>query len=51
MDAIVQCGEFLGNSFTQLWNAVGTWGIFGIGIIAPAILKRVGYLVKRIFEF
>lgn len=51
MEVIVQTGEFMANAFLQLWYAIGTWGVIGVGIIAPFILKKIGSLIKRIFQF
>lgn len=51
MEQIIEVGEWLADAFTMLWSAIGTWGIFGIGIIAPVVLKRVVYLFKKIFNF
>lgn len=51
MEPIVQVGQFLADSFLQLWTALGTWGVIGVGIIAPAVLYKVGNLVKKIFQF
>lgn len=51
MEQITKVGEWLANAFVSLWTAFGTWGLFGIGIIAPAVLIRVGNLVKKIFKF
>lgn len=51
MDVIVQIGEFMANSFIALWNAIGTWGVIGVGIVAPFVLRKIGELIKRIFQF
>lgn len=51
MDVIVQTGEFMANSFVALWNAIGTWDVIGVGIVAPFILRKIGELIKRIFQF
>lgn len=51
MDDILLVGEFFANAFTMLWNAIGTWGVIGVGIIAPAVLYKIGNLVKKIFQF
>ena len=51
MEVIVQTGEFMANSFIALWNAIGTWGVIGVGIVAPFILRKIGELIKRIFQF
>lgn len=50
MNEIRQVGVFLGDAFLKLWNALGTWGIFGIGVICPVILKRIANLLKKIFN-
>ena len=51
MDVIVQTGEFMANAFVQLWNGIGTWGVIGVGIVAPFILRKIGNLIKKIFQF
>lgn len=51
MDVIVQAGEFMANAFVQMWNAIGTWGVIGVGIVAPVILRKIGSLIKKIFQF
>ena len=51
MEVIVQAGEFMANSFIVLWNAIGTWGVIGVGIVAPFVLRKIGELIKRIFQF
>lgn len=51
MNAIVLVAEFLGQMLLALWNAIGTWGIIGVGIIAPMVIKRVANLVKKVFEY
>lgn len=51
MNEIIMVGEWLANAFVALWTAVGTWGIMGIGIIGIAVIKRVGNLVKKVFNF
>lgn len=50
MDAIVQIGEFLANCFVSLWSAIGTWGVIGVCIIAPLILRRIVNLFIKIFQ-
>ena len=51
MDDIILVGEFFADCFVKLWSAIGTWGVIGVGIIAPAVLYKVGNLVKKIFQF
>lgn len=51
LDVILQAGEFMANSFIMLWSAIGTWGIFGLAIIAPVIIRKIGHLLKMIFQF
>lgn len=51
LEVIVQTGEFMANCFVQLWSAIGTWGVIGVGIVAPVIFKKVGALIKRVFQF
>ena len=51
MEVIVQAGEFMANAFVTLWNAIGTWGVIGVGIVAPVILKKIGNLISKIFQF
>ena len=51
MEVITQVGEFMANSFVMLWQAIGTWGVIGVGIIAPVVLRKVGSLIKQIFQF
>lgn len=51
MDIIVQVGEFMANSFVKLWQAIGTWGVIGVGIVAPVVLRKVGNLISQIFQF
>lgn len=51
MDVIVQAGQFMANSFIALWNAIGTWGVIGVSIVAPFVLRKIGELIKRIFQF
>lgn len=50
MDVITKTGEFMANAFLLLWNAIGTWGVIGVGIIAPAVLFKVGRLLKKVFQ-
>ncbi len=50
MAEIRQVGVFLGDSFLKIWNALGTWGVIGIGVICPVIIKRIGNLFKKIFQ-
>lgn len=51
MDVIIQVGEFMANSFVELWNAIGTWGVFGVALVAPFVLRKIGNLIKKIFQF
>lgn len=51
MQVIVQVGEFMANSFVKFWSAIGTWGVIGVGIVAPVVLRKVGNLIKQIFQF
>ena len=51
MDDIVLIGNFFADSFVKLWSAIGTWGVIGVGIIAPTVLYKIGNLVKKIFQF
>ena len=51
MESITLVGEFMANAFVQLWTAIGTWGVIGVGIIAPTVLRKIGGLVKKIFQF
>lgn len=51
MEALTEFGSWCASSFLQLWNAIGTWGIIGVGIIAPAVLKKIANLLKKIFQF
>lgn len=51
MEVIAQVGEFLADSFLRLWTAVGTWGVIGFAIIAPAIIYRISRIMKKIFHF
>lgn len=51
MDVIVQVGEFMANAFVSLWQMLGTWGVIGVGIIAPVVIRKIGELLKRIFQF
>lgn len=51
MEAITSTGQFMANAFISLWSAIGTWGVIGVGIIAPFIFKKIAGLIKRIFQF
>lgn len=51
MEVIVQAGEFFANAFVELWTAIGTWGVIGVGIVAPVILRKIGDLIKKVFQF
>lgn len=51
MDDLLLIGEFFADSFVSLWSAIGTWGVIGVGIIAPTVLYKIGNLVKKIFQF
>lgn len=50
MDVIVQVGDFFADSFLKIWTAIGTWGVIGVGIIAPTVLFKIGNLLKKIFQ-
>lgn len=50
MEPIVQTGEFLADSFISLWTAFGTWGVIGVGIIAPAVIYKVVSIFKKILK-
>lgn len=50
MESITLIGEFLADSFLNLWTAIGTWGVIGVGIIAPVILQKVGNILKKVFQ-
>lgn len=51
MNEIREVGVFLGDTFTKLWTALGTWGVIGIGVICPVVLKKIGNLLKKIFQY
>lgn len=51
MQAITQVGQWLANSFLALWDAFGTWGVIGFGIIALPILYKLANIAKKIFNF
>ena len=51
MEVIIQTGEFMANAFILFWNAIGTWGVIGVGIVASFVLRKIGELIKRIFQF
>lgn len=51
MEVIVQVGQFMADSFVMIWSAIGGWGIFGVAIIAPVVLRKVGNLIRQIFQF
>lgn len=50
MEPIVQTGQFMADSFLALWTAFGTWGVIGVGIIAPAVIYKVVSVLKRILK-
>ncbi len=50
MNEISLVGEWLAESFLELWTAIGTWGVIGIGIIAPAVIYKVVSIFKRILK-
>lgn len=50
MTEISMVGEWLADSFLQLWTAIGTWGVIGVGIIAPAVIYKVVSIFKRILK-
>lgn len=43
--------QFMVNSFKSLWTAIGTWGVIGLGIIAPFVLKKIASLLKQVLRF
>lgn len=43
--------QFMVDSFKSLWTAIGTWGVIGLGIIAPFVLKKIASLLKQILRF
>lgn len=51
MENITLVGEFMANSFLQLWSAIGTWGVIGVAIIAPVVFRKIADLIRRIFQF
>ena len=51
MDVILEVGQFMADSFTALWTAIGSWGVIGVGIIAPAVIYRISRILKKIFQF
>lgn len=51
MEVITQTGQFMANSFIKVWEAIGTWGVIGVGIIAPVVLRKISGLLKQIFDF
>ena len=50
MNEISLVGEWLAESFLELWTAIGTWGVIGIGIIAPAVIYKVVSIFRRILK-
>ena len=51
MAVITDIGEFMANSFSIIWNAMGTWGVIGVGIIGTVILRKIANLLKQVFQF
>ena len=51
MENITLVSQFMVNSFKALWAAIGTWGVIGVGIIAPAVLYKISQILKKIFRF
>ena len=51
MDIFYSVAMFMGNCFTKIWTALGTWGVIGFGIIAVAVFRKISNLMKMIFEF
>lgn len=51
MDVLVDVGQFLADSFLKLWSAIGSWGVIGFLIIAPFILRKIGNLIRKVFQF
>lgn len=51
MENITLVGQWLAQSFLKLWNAIGTWGVIGFGIIALPILYKLANIAKKIFNF
>ena len=52
MNDILKVGTFLGDAFYSLFNAIITnWGVIGIGFLIIFVVRKVGDLVKRIFQF
>lgn len=50
MTEITQVGEWMAETFLTLWNAIGTWGVIGVGIIAPTVIYKVVSIFKRILK-
>lgn len=43
--------QFMVDCFNSLWSAIGTWGVIGLGIIAPFVLKKIASLLKQVLRF
>lgn len=51
MEVITQVAQFMSDSFVSLWTAIGSWGVIGLGIIAPVVLRKIAHIFKKIFSF
>lgn len=51
MENITLIAQFMVNSFKAIWTAIGTWGVIGFGIIAPAVLYKISQILKKVFRF
>lgn len=51
LESITQVSQFMVDTFVSLWSAIGTWGVIGLGIIAPTVLYKVARLIKKTFTF
>ena len=51
LDALTQVTQFMVDTFVALWNAIGTWGVIGLGIIVPTVFRKIASLMKQVLRF
>ena len=51
LDALTQVAQFMVDTFVALWNAIGTWGVIGLGIIVPTVFRKIASLMKQVLRF